>query len=112
MRRREFISLLGGAAAWPSGARAQQSDRLRRFGLLMHTAPDDPEGQTRMARFLQGLQEAGWVVGRNVEIETRWAAGDAERFRKFAAELVGLASNVILASTTPSVVALQSQTRT
>jgi putative ABC transport system substrate-binding protein len=112
MQRREFITLVGGTAAWPLAARAQQSDRLRRIGVLMHTAPDDPEGQTRMARFLQGLQEAGWVVGRNAEIETRWAAGDAERFRKFAAELVGLASNVILASTTPSVVALQSQTRT
>jgi putative ABC transport system substrate-binding protein len=112
VRRREFITLLGGAAAaWPLTARAQQ-ERMRRIGVLMHSAADDPVGQTRMAAFLQGLQEAGWAVGRNVEIDTRWAAGDPDRFRKFAAELVALASNVILASTTPSVAALQRQTRT
>ena len=78
MRRREFISLLGGAAAaWPLAARAQQPERMRRIGVLMHLAADDPEGQTRHAAFLQGLQQAGWSAGRNVRIDTRWAASEA-----------------------------------
>src|SRR6476646_9882559 len=73
MRRREFITLLGGAAVvWPFAALAQQSERMRRIGVLMHTAADDAEGQTRLAAFLQGLQETGWAVGRNVHIDTRW----------------------------------------
>src|SRR6202048_1653561 len=79
MRRREFISLLGGTAtAWPLAARAQQGERMRRIGVLMHLAADDPEGQSRLAAFLQGLQEAGWAVGRNVTIDVRWAAADVE----------------------------------
>ncbi len=74
MKRREFITLLGAAAAWPLAARAQQRERMRRIGVLMHLAADDPEGQSRFAAFLQGLQEAGWAVGRNVTIDARWAA--------------------------------------
>jgi putative ABC transport system substrate-binding protein len=86
MRRREFITLLGGAAvAWPLAVRAQPPERMRRIGVLMHLAADDPEGQARIGAFLQGLQEWGWAVGRNVRIEYRWAAGDAERIRKYAA---------------------------
>jgi hypothetical protein len=78
MRRRDFITLLGGAAtAWPLAARAQQRERMRRIGVLMHLAADDPEGQRRVAAFLQGLQEAGWAVDRNVDIDIRWAAGEA-----------------------------------
>jgi putative ABC transport system substrate-binding protein len=79
-------------------ARAQQPERLRRIGVLMHLAADDPEGQARIGAFLQGLQEWGWAVGHNVRIEYRWAAGDAERIRKYAAELVALAPDVILAA--------------
>ena len=113
MRRREFITLLGGAAAaWPLVARAQQGQRMRRIGVLMHLAADDPEGQRRVAVFLQGLQEAGWAVGRNVDIDMRWAAGDADRFRRYAMEIVALAPDVILASASPSVLAVQQATRT
>jgi len=79
IERRKFLAtLLGGAAAWPLAARAQQ-ERMRRIGVLMHLAADDPEGQRRVAVFLQGLQEAGWAVGRNVDIDMRWAAGEADR---------------------------------
>ena len=92
MRRRELITLLGGAAvAWPLAARAQQRERMRRIGVLMRLAADDLEGQARIAAFLQGLQEGGWSVGRNVRNDYRWALGDAERSRKYAAELVALA---------------------
>jgi len=98
MRRREFISLLGSAAAaWPFAARAQQGERMRRIGVLVAVA-DDPEGQARIAAFLQGLQQLGWAEGRNLQIDTRWGAGDADRFRKYAAELVALAPDVILAA--------------
>jgi putative ABC transport system substrate-binding protein len=96
MRRREFITLLGGAAAWPLVATAQQPDRMRRIGVLMSVAADDPEGQARMAAFLQGLQQLGWTDGRNVRIDTRWAAGNADDVRKYATELVALAPDVIL----------------
>src|SRR5262245_3015438 len=111
MRRREFITLLGGAAVWPIAARAQ-TDRMRRIGVLMHLAADDPEGQRRIAVFFQGLQEAGWTVGRNVDIDMRWAAGDADRFRRYAGEIIALTPDVILASATPSVLAVQQATRT
>ena len=111
MKRREFITLLGGAAvAWPLAARAQQPDRMRRIGVFMNLASDDAEGQARNAAFLQGLQEAGWAVGRNVRIEYRWGAGDPELFRRYAAELVALAPDVILASGA-SMYALQQVTR-
>ena len=100
--RREFITLLGGAAAaWPLAARAQQRERMRRIGVLMSMAADDPEGQARIAAFLQGLQELGWVDGRNVQIDIAVGNGDAERSRRHAAELVALAPDVILATTWP-----------
>ena len=95
MRRREFITLLGGAAAaWPLAARAQQPERMRRIGALMSPAADDPEGQSRLLALAQGLQESGWTLGRNVRIDIRWGAGDAERYRRYAAELVALAPDV------------------
>jgi putative tryptophan/tyrosine transport system substrate-binding protein len=112
-RRREFITLLGGAAAaWPFAGRAQQPGRMRRIGVLMHLAADDPEGQRRVAAFLQGLQEAGWAVGRNVDIDMRWAAGETERFRRYTMEIIALTPDVSLASATPSVLAVQQATRT
>ena len=94
------MSLLGGVAvAWPLAARAQQQQgRVRRIGVLMNLAADDPEGQLRLAAFLQGLQEAGWAIGRNAQIDIRWGAGDAEQMRKQVAEMVALAPDVILAS--------------
>ena len=99
MKRRAFITVLGGAAvAWPLAARAQQMRRTRRIGVLMSTTPDDVEGQARIAAFLKGLQQWGWAVPGNVRIDTRWGAGDADRIRKYAAELVALAPDVILAS--------------
>src|SRR6185437_15966372 len=103
MRRRKFLSLLGGAAAaWPLAARAQQRERMRRVGVLMNLAADDAEGQARLVAFLQGLQEAGWAVGRNLRIDLRWGAGDADHFRKQAAELVALAPEVVFASGIPA----------
>jgi putative tryptophan/tyrosine transport system substrate-binding protein len=113
MQRREFITLLGGAAlTWPRAARAQQADRMRRVGVLDSRAADDPEGQARRAVFLEGLQELGWTDGRNVRIDYRWAAADVDRNRKYAAELVALAPDVILASASASVAALRQTTRT
>ena len=98
MRRREFITLLGGAAAWPLAARAQQPERMRRIGVLLSAAADDPEGQARITAFVQELQRLGWTDGRNVLIDVRWAAGNADDTRKYATELVALAPDVILAS--------------
>ena len=111
MRRRAFITLLGGAAAWPLAARAQQPERMRLIGVLMGGPESDPEEQARLAAFLDGLQQLGWTDGRNVRIDTRWPAGDAGRFRTYAAELVGLAPDVILASASASVAALQQASR-
>jgi putative ABC transport system substrate-binding protein len=96
--RRDFITLLGGAAAWPLAARAQQGERMRHIGVLMPSAADDPVGQIRLGAFLQGLQPLGWAVGSNVRIDIRWTAGDASLSRKYAAELVALAPHVILAA--------------
>jgi putative ABC transport system substrate-binding protein len=110
--RRNFLATLGGAAAWPLAGRAQQRERMRRVGVLMHLAADDPEGQSRVAAFLQGLQEAGWAVGRNVNIDVRWAAGEADRFRRYAMEIVALTPDVILTSAPPSIRAMQQATRT
>ena len=87
MKRREFVTLLGGAAAWPLAARAQQNERMRRIGVLLNVAADDPMGQARVAAFVQGLQAAGWSDGRNVRIDKRWAAADPGNYRKYAAEL-------------------------
>jgi ABC-type uncharacterized transport system substrate-binding protein len=113
MRRREFITLLSGAvAAWPLAAWAQQPERMRRIGVLMSTAKDGPEGQDRIAAFVRGLQQLGWTDGRNVQIEQRWGSGDAEHIRKYAAELVALAPDVILATGNPTMVPLQQATRT
>src|SRR5262245_43583079 len=97
MRRREFITLLGGAAAWPLGARAQQPERMRRIGVLMALAADDPAGQARMTAFVQGLAQLGWLDGRNLRVDSRWAAGDTNRYRSYAAELLELAPDVVLA---------------
>ena len=84
MKRREFISLIGGAVAWPLAARGQQAERVRRIGVLLNSAADDPAAQSRLTAFLQGLQELGWTHGRNVRIDIRWGADDAERVRKSA----------------------------
>ena len=98
MRRREFITLLGGAAAWPVSARSQQPERMRRIGVLAQAAANDPETAARLTAFVQGLQELGWSVGRNARIEYRWAAANYDLIRKYAAELVALAPDVILAA--------------
>jgi putative tryptophan/tyrosine transport system substrate-binding protein len=111
MNRREIITLLGGTTAWPLAARAQQPEQVRRIGVLMILAADDPEGQARLAAFAQGLQELGWTVGRNVQIDYRWGAGDADRTHRYAAELVALAPDVIVASGTSTVAPLQRATR-
>jgi putative ABC transport system substrate-binding protein len=113
MRRRNFIALLGGAAAaWPLTARAQQGEQMRRIGVLMNLAADDPEGQARIAAFHQGLQESGWTIGRNVRVDVRWETGDADRIRRYAAELVALAPDIILASAAAAMVAVQQASRT
>ena len=113
MRRRDFITVLGGAAVvWPLAARAQQPERVRRIGMLMSLAADDPESLARLTAFLQRLQELGWTDGRNIRIDYRWAAGDAERSRRYAPELVALAPDVILAAGSVGLEALQQATRT
>jgi putative ABC transport system substrate-binding protein len=112
MRRREFITLLGGAAiVRPLAARAQQSERMRRVGVLMSSAADDPQSPLRVAAFAQELQQLGWTIGRNVRIEYRWGADDANNARKYAAELAALAPDVLLANGSPAVAALQSASR-
>jgi len=111
MRRREFITLLGGAIAWPLAARAQQSARVKRVGVLMNLAAEDPEGQARVGAFLQGLQEAGWAVGRNLRIDIRWGSDDAGQLRKQVAELIALAPDVILAESNDRVVAFRQANR-
>ena len=112
MERRSFITLLGGAAAWPLAARAQQRERMRRIGVLMNLASDDAEGQARLAAFHQGLQQLGWTVGGNVQIDYRFGEGDAERYRRSASELVALAPDVLVTTGAPAVEALQRTTRT
>ena len=112
MRRREFIVVIGGAAAWPLAARAQQPERMRRIGVLMALPANDAEGQARVAAFLQGLQELGWSVGRNVIVDFRWSAGNSADARKYAAELVALGPDVILAYSSSAVASLQQVTST
>src|SRR6266511_4339058 len=98
MRRREFITIVAGAAAaWPLAARAQQGERVRRIGVLLPAAADDPEWQARVGAFLQALALLGWTIGRNVRIDTRWATTNAAEIRRHAAELAALAPDVILA---------------
>ena len=111
MKRREFITVLGSAAVWPVSARAQQPERVRRIGVLLPGAADDVEFQTRVGAFQQGLQQAGWTIGRNVRIDTRWATTDAAEIRRHAAELAALAPDVILAQGTSSVGPLLQATR-
>jgi putative ABC transport system substrate-binding protein len=112
MRRRQFIILLGGAAAWPLVARAQQPQRVRLIGVLMDLAADDPAGQARIAVFRRELQQLGWTDGRDMRIDYRWGAHDADRSRRYAAELVALTPDVVLASASPAVGALLQATRT
>jgi putative ABC transport system substrate-binding protein len=112
MRRRAFISLLGGAAiAWPLAARAQQGERVRRIGALIAYAEDDPETKARLAGFRRGLERRGWSEGRNVRIDTRFAAGGTDPYRPLAKELIALQPDVILAHTTPIAAALQRETQ-
>ncbi len=112
MKRREFIALLGGAAAWPLAAQAQQPERMRRVGMLLTAAADDPESLARVGAFLQALAQLGWTVGRNLRIESRWGAGNAEVIRKHAVEFAALAPDVILAHGASTVGPLLQVTRT
>src|SRR5262245_2846677 len=112
MRRRAFITVLGGpAAAWPLAARAQQGERMRRIGVLMSYAADDPLAPPLVSAFAQGLQERGWTIGGNVRIDYRWGAGDLDRFQKYAVELVALAPVVIVGTAGSIVGALQQASR-
>ena len=112
MKRREFIALIGGAAVvWPLAARAQQPQQMRRIGVLMNVAADDPEAPARVGVLSQGLAELGWTIGRNVRIDYRWYAGNADAARKYAAELLALAPDVVVASGTLGVTAIQQGTR-
>ena len=114
MNRRKFITLLGGAAAWPLAARAQQGDRVRRIGVLMSSDENDPEQKRRLSAFTQALADLGWIDGRNVRIDVRWGGGDPDpnRTRALAQELVGLQPDIILIGGTPATVAVQRETRT
>jgi putative ABC transport system substrate-binding protein len=112
MRRRQFIAGLGSAAAWPVVVRAQQGERVRRISVLMAYDENDPEGKAYLSGFMQGLAELGWTDGRNVRMDVRWAAGNIDRLRMYAKELVVLQPDVILADTTPVIAALQQETRT
>jgi len=112
MRRREFITGLGGAAVWPLSARAQQGDRVRRIGVLMSGDENDPMQKTRLPAFTQALADLGWTDGRNVRVDFRWAGDDTNRIQALAQELVGLQPDIILTQGTPATVALQRETRT
>jgi putative tryptophan/tyrosine transport system substrate-binding protein len=113
MQRREFITLLGGALAWPLAARAQQPERVRRIGVLMGWGESDREARTTVAAFREGLQKLGWTEGHNIRIDTRWATpADAEAMQRFAKELVALQPDLILSNNTPTTAALLQQTRT
>jgi putative ABC transport system substrate-binding protein len=112
MRRREFITLLGGTAAWPLAARAQQTERVRRIAVLMNLTEDDQEGLARLAAFKQALEQLGWIEGRNTRFDIRWGAGNDERYRILALELVALSPDVILGAAGSTVPALLRATRT
>jgi putative ABC transport system substrate-binding protein len=110
-RRREFIALLGGAAVWPFMVSAQQGERVRRVGVLIAVA-DDPEGQARLGAFKNGMRDLGWIDGSNMRMEVRFAAGSVAKAKDYAAELVDLAPDVLMANSSPAVAALQQRTRT
>src|SRR5215470_17276672 len=112
MNRREFISLLGGAAAWPCAARAQQAGAVRHIGVLMNGAATETAPQSYVAAFVQALRQLGWTEGQNVRIDIRWSAGDAALARTYAAQLIGLTPDVILASSTTNLTAIQQATNT
>jgi putative ABC transport system substrate-binding protein len=112
MNRREFITLLGGAAAWPMAARGQQRERMRRIGVLIGRDENDPEGKPRYSAFTQALADLGWTDGRNVRIDLRWEGADTDRIRALAQELVGLQPDIILTDGTPATAALQRETQT
>lgn len=112
MRRREFFTLVGAAAAWPVVGHAQQPGGVKRLGVLMSAQETDPEGKAQFAGFTQGLTALGWVEGRNLKLEARWGGGDVNRARNFAKELVALQPDVTLAQGTPVTAALQRETRT
>jgi putative ABC transport system substrate-binding protein len=112
IRRREFIAALGGAAAWPLAARAQQDGRVRRIGVLMPNDENDPVMKARVSEFTQAIAGLGWTVGRNVRIDLRWGRGDINRIRALAQELVGLQPDIIVVAGAPATVALQRETRT
>jgi putative ABC transport system substrate-binding protein len=111
MKRREFITLVGSAATWPLAARAQQPSGMRRIGVLLGNAESDPQAQAGVAKFTKALQDLGWNVGRNIAIDYRWAAADLGRMATFAKELVALRPDLIVASTTPVIEALQRETK-
>src|SRR3984893_1387699 len=112
VRRREFFTLLGGAAAWPLAARAQQPDRVRRIGVLMNGAATEARRQTDLASFVQGLRQLGWTEGQNLRIDVRWNAGNAELAQTYAAQLIGLMPDVILAPSTTNLTAIRQATST
>ena len=112
IRRRDFIAGLGGAAAWPLAARAQQGNRMRRIGVLMSYDENDPEVKRRLSAFTQALAGLGWTFGRNVRMDVRWTGDDINRIRALVQELVGLQPDIILASSTPAIIALKRETRT
>jgi len=112
MKRREFIAGLGGVVAWPLAARAQQGERVRRIGVLLGWDDDNALSKAWFSGFTQGISELGWADGRNLRMDVRWAAGNVDRMRRFAKELVGLGPDLILASTTPVTAALQRETQT
>jgi ABC-type uncharacterized transport system substrate-binding protein len=112
MRRRDFIKVMAGSVVtWPLAARAQQAERIRRIGVLMHSPSNEPEAQSRLAAFLQGMQETGWTVGRNLQIDYRWSVGDAARLSRDARELVALNPDAILAGVGATTLALKQATR-
>src|SRR5215475_11292565 len=112
MRRREFIAGIAGAAAWPLAVRAQQGDRVRRVGVLMSGSENDPRTEAQLSEFTKGLEVLGWIDGRNLRMDVRWAAGNIAQMRILAKELVALQPDVILANSTPVTAALQQETRT
>jgi putative ABC transport system substrate-binding protein len=112
LRRRDFIAGLGGAAAWPLSARAQQGDRVRRIGVLMFGDENDALPKTQVSAFTQALADSGWMDGRNVRMDVLWGRGDTNRIRALAQELVGLKPDIIVTGGTPATVAVQRETRT